>query len=269
MGTTRREFVKWMTASGVALSLSRLASAEMPGLAARETLPGRQSWNPAVNGGGRIDGIAKVAGAKLYASDFRAADIPGWPTTTSHAMLVRAPDATHVYEGIELARLSGELKPSAVVTATDLARIGTRVPDFYAGDLFCPVGNTAVSWSAAGFVDIRALRRVRSGSTRAARWTFRAIRRGNRPGHNAGLRRLSFHPRGRADARRAGYFHSKPAGLAPDILRIRSARHGRLSPHRRAAPMQEPLPMASISARNWQQTIQASWCWTANSRLNL
>ena len=55
---------------------------------------------------------------------------------------MRALDATHVYTGIDLARLSGTLKPSAVVTAADLARIGTRVPEFYKGDLFCSVGRT-------------------------------------------------------------------------------------------------------------------------------
>ena len=61
---------------------------------------------------------------------------------TSHAMLIRAPDATHVYTGLELSRLSGALKPSVVVTAADLARTGMRVPEFYAGDLLCPVGKT-------------------------------------------------------------------------------------------------------------------------------
>ena len=40
--------------------------------------------------------------------------------------------------------MGGALKPSAVVTAADLARIGTRVPEFYAGDLFCPVGRTPI-----------------------------------------------------------------------------------------------------------------------------
>src|ERR1700686_5029002 len=142
MRTSRREFVKMATASGIALSLSRLATAGEPGFAARETLPGRGAWNPAATGAGRIDGVPKVTGAKLYASDFRAADLPGWPEKTSHAMLVLAPDATHLYTGIDLARLSGALKPSVVVTAADLARIGTRVPEFYAGDLFCPVGTT-------------------------------------------------------------------------------------------------------------------------------
>ena len=95
MRTSRREFVKLVTASGIALSFSRLASAE-PTFAAREALPGRQNGKPAVSGPRRIDGVAKVTGAKLYAADFRAADLPGWPSKTAHAILVRAPDATHV-----------------------------------------------------------------------------------------------------------------------------------------------------------------------------
>ena len=56
--------------------------------AARETLPG-PGLVPRGAGTGRIDGVAKVTGAKLYASDFRAADLPGWPADTSHALLVR------------------------------------------------------------------------------------------------------------------------------------------------------------------------------------
>jgi len=142
MPISRREFVISATASGVALSLTRLAAANEQGFAARETLPGRQQWNPAVAGGGRIDGVAKVTGAKLYASDFRAADMPGWPAKTAHALLVRAADATHVCAGLDLSRLDEALKPSAVVTAADLARIGVRVPEFYAGDLLCPFGRT-------------------------------------------------------------------------------------------------------------------------------
>src|SRR6202521_2859124 len=110
MRPSRREFVKWVTASGITLGLSRLAAAEVPDFATRETLPGRQGWNPAAAGAGRIDGVAKVTGAKLYASDFRAADLPGWPANTSHAILIRAPNATHVYTGIDLARLIGPAK---------------------------------------------------------------------------------------------------------------------------------------------------------------
>jgi len=142
MGPSRREFVKWLSAGGISVSLSHLASAAGVPFAAHETLPGRGKFNPATTGAGRVDGVAKVTGAKLYASDFRANDLPGWPQATSHAILVRANDATHVYTGLDLARLGGALKPSVVVTAADLDRIGTQVPEFYAGDLFCPVGTT-------------------------------------------------------------------------------------------------------------------------------
>src|ERR1700730_10418288 len=120
------DFVKSATASGIALSITPLAIAEEPNFAARETLPGRQGWNPAATGGGRIDGVAKVTGATLYAWDFRPAELPNWPQATSRAMLIRAADATHVYDGLDLSRLSGALKPAVVVTAADLARTGMR-----------------------------------------------------------------------------------------------------------------------------------------------
>src|SRR5690348_15937853 len=142
MRPSRRDFVKVVTAGGISLGLSRLALAQVPDFKTRETLPGRAGWNPAARGLGRVDGVVKVTGAKLYASDFRAADLPDWPPNTSYAMLVRAADATHVFAGIDWAFLSDAAKPSAVVTAEDLARMGTRVPDFYEGDLFCPVGKT-------------------------------------------------------------------------------------------------------------------------------
>jgi CO/xanthine dehydrogenase Mo-binding subunit len=140
--TSRRDFVKLLTSSGIALSVSPLAWAQNVPFIARETLPGRQAFNPAASGAGRIDGVVKVTGAKLYAGDFRAADLPGWPTKTSHAMLIRATDATHTYDALDLSRLTGASKPSVVVTAEDVARMGARVADFYAGDLFCPLHKT-------------------------------------------------------------------------------------------------------------------------------
>src|SRR6187402_2178445 len=142
MQASRRAFVKWVTATGMTLSLSRLATAAGAPFDSHEILPGQGAFNPAATGAGRVDGVAKVTGAKLYASDFRAADMPGWPAATSHALLVRAPDATHVYIGMDLARLGGALKPTVVVTAAEIDGIGLTVPAFYAGDLFCPVGKT-------------------------------------------------------------------------------------------------------------------------------
>jgi hypothetical protein len=141
MKPSRRKFIQWAAAGGITLGVSRIGLGEIPGFLARETLPGKGAWTPAV---GRVDGVAKATGAKLYASDFRANDFPGWPPKTSHALLVRTPNATHVYEGLDLARLSKVAKPSAVVTAEDVERIRVRVPAFYAGDLFCPAGKTPI-----------------------------------------------------------------------------------------------------------------------------
>src|ERR1700685_4221867 len=142
MGITRPELCKRATASGIALSFSRAAFAESLAFDTRETLPGNHNWNPAATGAGRIDGPAKVSGTKLYASDFRATDLPGWPPNTSHALLIRATDATHSFTGVDLSRLSGALKPSRVVSAADLADAGIRGPGFFEGALFCPTGKT-------------------------------------------------------------------------------------------------------------------------------
>ena len=141
-GISRRAFLQASAASGITLTFTRLAAAEEPGFDARETLPGRGQWNPAATAAGRIDGVAKVTGAKLYPSDFRAADMPGWPSRTSHALLLRTDDAAHVFAGLDLSLLNGAAKPAAIVAADDLVWMPIRVPEFYAGDLFCPAGKT-------------------------------------------------------------------------------------------------------------------------------
>ena len=142
MWASRRSFIQGLAAGGIAFSLSRAGSAAEPTFEAYETLPGRRRVNPAARGLGRIDGVAKVTGAKLYASDFRAADMPGWPLETAHALLVRSPDASHLYEGLDLAQLPATARPSVIVTAEEVTRAGFTVPDFYAGDLFCAMGTT-------------------------------------------------------------------------------------------------------------------------------
>ena len=142
MPLSRREFVTWMGASGITLGLSNIAPAEALDFDATQTLPG--AANAGLTSRGRIDGVAKVTGAKIYTSDFRASDIEGWPVNTSHALLVRTPDATHLYEGIDLDALPADAKPTVVVTADDLKRVGTRVPPFYAGDPFAPLGQTPI-----------------------------------------------------------------------------------------------------------------------------
>ena len=107
--------------------------------------------------------------------------------------------------GIDLSRASsGALKPSVVVTAADLARTGIRVPEFYAGDLLCPVGKTPLYLGQPValliFEDFDAFDQARLALRDG---NFREIRRGNRPRQDAQLRRLSLHSRRRPDSRRA------------------------------------------------------------------
>jgi CO/xanthine dehydrogenase Mo-binding subunit len=121
------------------LTVSKLVSAEQAAATAPKQLSLSESHAGSLTRG-RIEGVEKVTGAKLYASDFRASDMPGWPGRTSHALLLRSPEASRVYEGLSLDALGPEARPSVVVTAKDILDAGLEVPEFYAGDLFCPAG---------------------------------------------------------------------------------------------------------------------------------
>lgn len=92
----------------------------------------------------RIDGYAKATGAKLYARDFRAADMPGWPSKTSHALLLMASDATHRFVDINLDGLGDALQPYRIVMAHDMEAAGIKALEPYEGGLFCPKGQTPI-----------------------------------------------------------------------------------------------------------------------------
>ena len=132
----RREFLRRCVVGGVGVALLPFPSLAAGSFGWQSSRPDARSGPPL----GRIDGYPKVTGSKLYSADFRAADMPGWPSRTSHAMLLRAPDVTHVFAGIDLSSLEPSLQPDRTVLAEDLAKAQLRVPAFYAGDLLCPVG---------------------------------------------------------------------------------------------------------------------------------
>jgi len=84
--------------------------------------PGAPDWS---GGPGRarfrIDGLAKVTGQKIYARDFRAADMPGWPATERMAMILRATQVGRVFAGLDLGVLAGaDVQPLLVITQTPL-----------------------------------------------------------------------------------------------------------------------------------------------------
>ena len=143
-GVDRRTVLRMAAAGGVSIAIR-------PYQALAQTFSGDVGSQP-VDGTGwqsspgiarhRIEGFAKVSGAKIYAADFRARDMPGWPAQTAHANLVKATDASHVFDGIDLDLLPPEIRPDRVVLAADLAAAKITVPEFYAGDLLCPAGKT-------------------------------------------------------------------------------------------------------------------------------
>ncbi|CAM4006901.1 xanthine dehydrogenase family protein molybdopterin-binding subunit [Roseateles saccharophilus] len=70
----------------------------------------------------RIDGLAKVTGQKIYARDFRAADMPGWPRAERVAMILRATRPGLAFAGLDLARLAeAGAEPLLTITQTPLA----------------------------------------------------------------------------------------------------------------------------------------------------
>ena len=141
----RRAFLKTSVAAVAVTILPIAAFGAAPGFDAREAMPPGDAadWRRTPSTAGwRIEGVPKVTGAKLYAADFRAADMPGWPPDTAHALLLKTSDATHVFESIDLSALDPELKPDRVVLAADLALANVTVPGFFAGDLLVPAGKT-------------------------------------------------------------------------------------------------------------------------------
>ena len=101
MRTSRREFVKYVAASGITLSLSRLGCAEQTSFEASQTLPGRQGWNPAVTGGGRIDGVAVMGGmlAGVFATGILFDRISAFYSSTARGA-VTLPDLLGVSYGV-------------------------------------------------------------------------------------------------------------------------------------------------------------------------
>ena len=90
----------------------------------------------------RIDGKSKVTGAKIFARDIRARDMPHWPQQQAHALVLRTTLADRLYAGFDLSMLGTELAPDRIVTAADLTRDGLAFPDFYGEDMLLPEGKT-------------------------------------------------------------------------------------------------------------------------------
>jgi CO/xanthine dehydrogenase Mo-binding subunit len=117
----RREFIKVSSLGGIWLVTRNLTGfASEPGPAPAGSVSG---WSGAPGKARyRIEGLAKVLGQKIYARDFRARDMAGWPAREVYAMVLRTPVAGRKLEGIDLSTLPQDLQPLKMVSATDLAK---------------------------------------------------------------------------------------------------------------------------------------------------
>ncbi|HWW04199.1 xanthine dehydrogenase family protein molybdopterin-binding subunit [Collimonas sp.] len=140
---SRRSFLKASVVAGVAVYVAPMGGKAFAALFEEKILTPIQ-WDSS-NGQVkfRIDGIAKVTGAKVFARDVRARDMPHWPNQQAHAFILRATKADRNFLGFDLSLLGDELKPDRVVTAADLARDGLAFPAFYGEDMLLPAGKTA------------------------------------------------------------------------------------------------------------------------------
>lgn len=146
---TRRSFFGIAGAGGVSVLFHDLAQAKFETPALDQALPQAKgspahvtaapNWSGAPGKARfRIEGLAKVTGQKIYARDFRAKDMPGWPAQERLAMVLRATQPNRVFSGINLSMLPPDLMPR-LITQTDLATLHLTLPFSYTD----PTGKTA------------------------------------------------------------------------------------------------------------------------------
>ena len=201
MRPSRREFLNWVSAGGITLSLSRLGvggsrrlpAARVPS-GARELEPGRQRRGP-----GRWHGQGHRR--KTLRIRFPC----GRPSGLAGQYLARDADP-RAGRDTRLSRNGScaAWRRDEAVSRSDCCRSRQdrhpRSRILHRRPVLSGRQDTALSGAAGRAVDLRDVRRLRSGARRLARWNVRAVRRGNRPRRDAELWRLSFYARGGCNA---------------------------------------------------------------------
>jgi CO/xanthine dehydrogenase Mo-binding subunit len=138
---SRRSFLQGTVIAGVSVSFAPLGSRAFAALFETQVTATPQPWyKPSGKAVARIDGVSKVVGAKVFARDIRAKDMPGWPQQQGHALLLKATRTEQLYQGLDLSVLPVELQPHRVVTAKDLATDGIAFPEGHHIDPLLPEG---------------------------------------------------------------------------------------------------------------------------------
>ena len=146
-GLSRREFIKLGTVGGITLMFARLPAAQA--IQVNSRAPSKNWLNTDGSPRYRWDALRKVTGEKVFAYDYRARDLPGWPEQQAHVFFIKVTQADRRFEGVDLSLLGSHLQPDRLVLHEDLERDGIHAPDppdlgtdFYGRHLLTPKGET-------------------------------------------------------------------------------------------------------------------------------
>ena len=147
MNLSRRDFMKLGVIAGITITIGKLPLAQAVEM---NSGPTSTDWI-GMNGKAktRWDGVRKVTGQKNFARDYRAKDLPGWPTQQAYAFMLKTTKADRTFEGIDLSILGDALQPDRVVLQEDLIKDGFNIPQdtsmgagFYGQNILVPKGTT-------------------------------------------------------------------------------------------------------------------------------
>lgn len=137
MKFSRRRFLQ-ATSAGALITIVPVTSNEAREIGHIEAsswsaAPGRAKY--------RFDGVAKVTGQKVFARDFHARDMAGWPSTQNIALIVRAKVAGRNIEKLSFEKLSAI--PTKIITAVTLKEQKFALPTLFQRGILVDVGEPA------------------------------------------------------------------------------------------------------------------------------
>ena len=98
--------------------------------------------NPDLVGKQLYEGHLKVTGSKIYAIDFRARDLPGWPATERRHVVLRANQIDRIHLGFRRQEMQRDLGITGMVTGDDIWKWGCRgAAPFLAPELYLKAGH--------------------------------------------------------------------------------------------------------------------------------
>lgn len=131
----RRDFLKNSAhAATAAIVIRYVQPAQAHALARRGVVTTEAPWWSAKQ---LYEGGVKVTGGKIYASDFRAQDLPGWPVTERRGVVLRANTHHRPLIALDVQGLRRQFGHIGIVTGDTLYQWGCKgaapflMPDFY------------------------------------------------------------------------------------------------------------------------------------------